>query len=103
MKEIIIRKDVPFEVWQKQIGIHLIEVTTTDEGVFRTKQMQEVGKDWRSAGRKWYTEEQMQEFADAALRGEFGKVVDSGRAKIVEYDDKNLRREQFLVHGDVII
>jgi len=97
MNEIIVRKNVPFEVREKQLGAHLIEVVTIDEGVFRVKQMQMVGDRWTSSGCNWYTEEQMKDFAAAALRGEFGEVVRRGRANLIEYDDENLRDERFLL------
>jgi len=97
MNEILLKKDVPFEVREKQIGTHLIEVVLTDEGVFRVKQMQNVGGKWTSSGCNWYTEEQMKDFADDALRGEFGKVVRKGRANLVECDDENLRGERYLL------
>jgi len=97
MNEIIIRKNVPFEVREKQLGAHLIEVVTTDEGVFRSKQFQFVNGRWTSSGCNWYNEEQMREFADAAIQGEFGEVVRRGRANLIEYDDDNLRDERYLL------
>jgi len=103
MNEIIIREDVPFEVREKQIGTHLIEIVLTDEGVFRVKQMQRVGDRWISSGCNWYNDEQMRRFADAALCGVFGKVVRRGRADLIEYDDENLRGERYLSQGDSII
>jgi len=102
MNEILLKKDVPFEVREKQIGAHLIEVVLTDEGVFRVKQMQNVGGNWTSSGCNWYNEEQMQDFAAAALRGEFGEVVRRGRANLIEYDDENLRGERYLSRGPIV-
>ena len=103
MNETIIRKAVPYKALQQVEGLHLIEVVLTDEGVFRARQMQRVGDRWTTTGCNWYSDVEMRQFGETALRGTFGEIVDQGQANLVEYDDENLRGYQFLARSDGMI
>ena len=67
------------------------------------REMQQVGGRWTTTGCNWYSDAEMRQFGEAALRGGFGEIVDQGQANLVEYDDENLQGQQFLTRPDGMI